>query len=65
MSQVGREVLIKLVVEAIPIYTMSCFQLSLGLCFEIECLVKKFWWGQRVIEGNTLGEMGDFMLAKI
>ena len=26
---------------------MGCFKIPLGLCHEIESLIKKFWWGQR------------------
>ena len=47
LSQAGREVLIKSVIQAIPTYTMSCFKLPVTLCHEIETLVRKFWWGQR------------------
>ena len=43
LSQVGREVLIKVVVQAIPTYTMCCFKLPLGLCNEIEKLIRGFW----------------------
>lgn len=46
LSQVGREIIIKAVVQAIPTYTMSCFKLPLGLCTEIESLIMRFWWGQ-------------------
>ena len=42
LSQAGREVLIKAVVQAIPTYTMSCFKLPLGLCSEIESFIRKF-----------------------
>ena len=39
--------MIKAVVQAIPTYTMSCFKLPLGLCNDLESLIRKFWWGQR------------------
>jgi len=47
LSQAGREVLIKAVVQAIPTYAMCCFKLPLGLCHEIEKLIRGFWWRQR------------------
>ena len=49
----GREVLIKAVTQAIPTYTMSCFQLPKGLCDEIESMMKRFWWGQRGQESKV------------
>ena len=47
LSQARREVLIKVVVQAIPTSTMCCFKLPLELCHEIEGLIRKFWWEQR------------------
>ena len=47
LSQAGREVLIKAIVQAIPTYTMGCFKILLGLCHDIEAMVKKFFWRQR------------------
>ncbi len=46
LSQAGREVLIKAVVQAIPTYTMNCFKLPVTLCKEIEGIIRRFWWGQ-------------------
>ena len=45
LSQAGREVLIKLVIQAIPTYTMSCFKLPKRLIKELEILIQKFCWG--------------------
>ena len=43
LSQAGSEILIKVVAQALPTYTMSCFKLPLTLCNEIEALIRKFF----------------------
>jgi hypothetical protein len=47
LSQAGREILIKTVVQAIPNYAMSCFKFLAGLCDDICSMANRFWWGQR------------------
>ena len=45
MSQAVNEVMIKVVVQSIPVYSMSVSKLPVGLCKDIEAMVQKFWWG--------------------
>ena len=47
LSQGGREVLIKVVLQAMPTYTMACFKLPKSLCKDIESLIRKFWRGYK------------------
>ncbi|KAA3481359.1 reverse transcriptase [Gossypium australe] len=44
LSQGGKEVFIKSVLQAIPIFAMSCFLLPNSLCKKMESIFAKFWW---------------------
>ncbi|CAL8112885.1 unnamed protein product [Prunus armeniaca] len=44
LSQAGKEVLIKAVAMAMPNNAMSCFQLPINLCKEIEREIIRYWW---------------------
>jgi len=45
LSKAGREVMIKSVLQAIPSYVMSIFQLPATLINTIEKMMNSFWWG--------------------
>ena len=45
LSKAGKEVLIKIVAQTIPTYTMSCFKIPDSLCDEMTNLIRNFWWG--------------------
>jgi hypothetical protein len=45
LSKAGREVLNKSVLQSIPTYFMSIFQIPSSLCDEIEKMMNSFWWG--------------------
>ena len=47
LTQAGREVMIKSVASAIPVYTMQCFLIPKKVCDEVNAAMAKFWWGQR------------------
>ncbi|CAN1762563.1 Putative ribonuclease H protein At1g65750, partial [Linum perenne] len=44
LSQGGKEVLAKAVLQAIPSYVFSCFMLPDGLLKKMDGVVAKFWW---------------------
>jgi hypothetical protein len=49
LSQAGREILIMVVIQAIPTYSMSVFMLPKTLCSKMNSLMQKFWWGDSKI----------------
>jgi hypothetical protein len=59
ISHAGKEILLKSVLQAIPTYTMSVFQLPKTLCWEINSLMAKFWWAHK---DNTTKNLLDEMV---
>ncbi len=47
LSQAGKEILIKVVAQSMPTYTMNCFLLPKRVCKELQSIVRQFWWGQK------------------
>ena len=58
-SQAGWEVLLKVVILAIPTYAISCFKLPITLCCNIKALIRKFWWSQRGIKERYTSPSGN------
>lgn len=44
----GKEVLLKIVALAIPMFAMSCFKIPKIFCFEFESIIDNFCWGQEI-----------------
>ncbi|KAL9691837.1 hypothetical protein QQ045_012264 [Rhodiola kirilowii] len=44
LSGAGREVLVKSVLQAIPLYAMFCFKLPNSLCRKLSTKIMAFWW---------------------
>ena len=47
LSTAGKEVLVKSVAQAVPVFSTSCFKLPRGLCEHLNMLIRKFWWGSK------------------
>jgi hypothetical protein len=41
----GKEILLKAVAQAIPVYAMSVFQIPIGVCKRMMDAISQFWWG--------------------
>ena len=46
LSKAGKEILVKVVAQAIPTYAMSYFELTKGLCDELNSMIGRWWWSQ-------------------
>ncbi|KAH1030918.1 hypothetical protein J1N35_043092 [Gossypium stocksii] len=44
LSQYGKEVFIKAILQVIPTYTMAYFLLPKSLCADLKSIIVKFWW---------------------
>jgi hypothetical protein len=46
LSKAGKDILIKACAQAIPIFAMSCFDLTQSLCERMSTMICRYWWAQ-------------------
>lgn len=63
LSQAGKEVLIKSVIQSIPSYTMNCFLFPITLCQEIEQATARFFWGSSIEERKSHWAKWDILTS--
>ncbi|KAF5460015.1 hypothetical protein F2P56_019915 [Juglans regia] len=53
LSQAGKEILLKAVVQALPTYCMGVFKLPGTLIKKMNSIMHNFWWGNKKMGGRT------------
>jgi hypothetical protein len=54
LSQASREVLIKSVLQSIPLYIMGIFLLTASVIDDIEKMLNSFWWGHNITQAKGI-----------
>lgn len=65
ISNAGKAILIKTVVQALPQYAMSLFKIPISICRALEQRISNFWWKQNSAKKRgLLEELGPFKNPK-
>jgi hypothetical protein len=66
LSTGGKEILLKVVAQAIPVFAMSVFCLPKEICKEITDVITQFWWGMMMRIKRCIGICGgSFAIPKL
>ncbi|KAL6191490.1 hypothetical protein ACLB2K_037880 [Fragaria x ananassa] len=52
LSGAGKDILIRVVAQALPSYTMNCFLLPKSFCHSLHQMCAQFWWGSTSADGK-------------
>lgn len=58
LPQASKEILIKSVAQATPMYPMMCFKMPKSLCADLDTVIGKFWWENGENRGKCTGGLG-------
>lgn len=47
LSMAGKEVMIKAVAQAVPVFAMGCFDITKDMCNQISAMIAKYWWNNQ------------------
>lgn len=62
LSMGGKEIKIKAIAQALPVYIMSVFKLPAGLSEELTRMIRRYWWGAERGKRKTHWVSWDIML---
>lgn len=59
LSTAGKEVMIKSIINALPVYVISCFKLPVQICKDIMSTTTHFWWrSEKEWKQKYIGRLG-------
>jgi hypothetical protein len=62
LTQAAKEVFIKSIAQALPIYIMGVFKLPFGLCDELTRMIRNYWWGEENGKRKTHWMAWEYMM---
>ena len=57
LSKAGKEILLKTVIQSVPMYVMQVFLLPIFLCSELERMMNSFWWDKNGLNSRGINWM--------